>query len=171
MQAIAPVILLVLAFALAGFANAAPKQADEPEIRVVTVPVQKAARGKAPTPGVPGYPTGLWWNDPKIGKALSLTDEQREKMAESLKAYHKKVPESQTPKMFHETLVQGDWKQARRESDKLGKRAAQSIQLRGTLKISILSLLSEEQLKILVDRYPRLIYKPWRSAMSGESPR
>ena len=170
MQAIPPVVLCVLTFALAGFANAASAPADEPEIIVVTVDAQKA-RGKAPTPGVPGYPTGLWWNDPKIGKALSLTDEQREKMAEHLKAYHKKVPKSQTPKMFHETLVQGDWKQARRESDKLGKRAQQSIQVRGTLKINILSLLSEEQLGKLVDRYPRLIYKPWRSAMSGESPR
>ncbi len=169
MQAIAPVILFVLAFALAGFANAAPKHADAPKMIVVTVPVQKAAQGKAP--GVPGYPTGLWWNDPKIGEALSLTDEQQEKMAEHLKAYHKKVPDNQSPKVFHETLVQGDWKQARRESDKLGKRAAQSIQLRGTLKIDILSLLSEEQLGKLVDRYPRLIYKPWRSAMSGESPR
>ncbi len=170
MQGIAPVILFVLTFALAAFANAAPKAADEPKIIVVTVDAQKA-RGKAPTPGVPGYPTGLWWNDPKIGKALSLTDEQREKMAEQLKAYHKKVPEIQTPKAFHETLVQGDWKAARAENEKLAKIAETSVRVRGKLKIDVLSELSAEQHKMLVDRYPRLIYKPWRSAMSGESPR
>jgi hypothetical protein len=43
--------------------------------------------------------------------------------------------------------------------------------MRGTLKIDVLSLLSEEQHKMLVERYPRLIYKPWRNAMSGASPR
>jgi hypothetical protein len=40
--------------------------------------------------------------------------------------------------------------------------------MRGTLKIDILSLLSDEQRKTLVDKYPRLIYKPWRRAMRGE---
>jgi hypothetical protein len=31
--------------------------------------------------------------------------------------------------------------------------------------------LSKEQHKKLVDRYPRLIYKPWRRAMREASPR
>jgi hypothetical protein len=43
--------------------------------------------------------------------------------------------------------------------------------MRGTLKIDILSSLSKEQREILVDRYPRLIYKPWRRAMRGASKR
>jgi hypothetical protein len=92
-------------------------------------------------------------------------------MGEILKAYRKKVPQDVRPEAFHETLVQGNWKAARGESEKLAKSAETSVQMRGTLKIDVLSLLSKEQRETLVDRYPRLIYQPWRRAMRGASPR
>ena len=171
MQGIAPVVLFVLAFALAGLAGAAPALAVETEIRVVTVDAAKAGRAKGPGQGGSNDKTALWWNDPKVVKAVSLTDEQRNKMDGYLKAFRKKVPENRRPETFHETLVQGDWKKARREGAKLAKGAETSIRMRGTLKVDVLSRLSEEQLKILVDQFPRLIYKPWRNAMGGASPR
>jgi hypothetical protein len=92
-------------------------------------------------------------------------------MGEILKAYRKKVPQEARPEAFHETLVQGNWKAARNESEKVAKSAQASVQMRGTLKIDVLSLLSKEQRETLVDRYPRLIYRPWRRAMRGASPR
>jgi Spy/CpxP family protein refolding chaperone len=146
MQRLAPVLLFVHAFVLVGLVEATPLHAADPD-------------------------KALWWNDPGIVKILSLTDEQREKMGEYLGAYRKKVPRDRRPEAFHETLVQGDWKAARAENEKLAKTAETSVQMRGKLKIDVLSGLSAEQHKMLVDRYPRLIYKPWRRAMGGTSPR
>jgi Spy/CpxP family protein refolding chaperone len=168
MQGIAPVLLLALAFVLAGlpkvaFADAAGEDAkpDAP----------KADRAKGPARGGASTRAEVWWDDPVIVKVLSLTDEQREKMAEHLKTYRENVPRDTRPEAFHETLVQGDWKDARRESEKIAKLAETSVRMRGMLKVDVLSLLTVEQHKMLVERYPRLIYQPWRSAMSGASRR
>ena len=171
MQRLTPVILFVLTFVLAGFLDAAPVHAVAAEIIDAQADAPKASPAKGPVRGGPNDKTALWWNDPKIVKVLSLTDEQRKKMGEYLKAFRKKVPENQRPEAFHETLVQGNWKNARIESEKVAKLAETSVQMRGALKIDVLLLLSEEQHKMLVERYPRLIYKPWRNAMSGASPR
>ncbi len=171
MQRLAPVVLFALAFVLAGLPDAAPVHAVAAEIIDAQADAPKASPAKGPVRGGPNDKTALWWNDPGIVEVLSLTDEQRKKMREYLKAYRKKVPENRRPEAFHETLVQGNWKNARIETEKVAKLAETSVRMRGALKIDVLLLLSEEQHKMLVDRYPRLIYKPWRNAMSGASPR
>jgi Spy/CpxP family protein refolding chaperone len=171
MQRLAPVFLFVLTFVLGGLLEAAPVHASDAKIIDARADAPKMEAPKAPIPGGPNDESALWWDDPAIVKALSLTDEQRKKMGEILKAYRKKVPQNQRPEAFHETLVQGNWKAARSESEKVAKNAETSVQMRGTLKIDVLSLLSKEQRETLVDRYPRLIYRPWRRAMRGASPR
>ena len=45
--------------------------------------------------------------------------------------------------------------------------AGMSVQMRGKLKIDVLSVLNKKQREMLVHRYPRLIYKPWMRAMRG----
>lgn len=168
MQRIPPVVLFALAFVLAGLPNGAFADAADEDAKP---DAPKADRAKGPAPGGPGSKAAVWWDDPVIVKTLSLTDEQREKMAGHLKTYREKVPRDTRPEAFHETLVQGNWKDARRESAKVAKLAETSVRMRGGLKIDVLSLLSEEQHENLVERYPRLIYQPWRSAMGGASPR
>jgi Spy/CpxP family protein refolding chaperone len=171
MQRLAPAVLFLLTFVFAALLEPAPVHAAD--TKVITVPAggPKAGRGKGAAPGGPQDMTALWWNDPKMVKTLSLTDEQREKMDEKLNAYRKQVPRDRRPEAFHEALVQGEWKDARKESEKVAKLAERSVQMRGTLKIDILSLLDEKQRELVVDRYPRLIYKPWRRAMSEGSQR
>lgn len=172
MQRLAPVFLLVLTFVLGGLLGAAPIHAgDEKKVIDAKPDAPKAGRAKAPVQGGPNDESALWWDDPKIVKSLSLTDEQRKKMTEYLLAYGTKLPQDRKPEAFHETLVQGKWKDARREGEKLAKTAQTAVRMRGVLKIDVLSSLSEEQLEMLVDRYPRLIYKPWRRAMREASPR
>ncbi len=171
MQRLAPMFLFVLTFVLGGLMQAATVHADDEKVIDAQPDAPKAGRAKAPVPGGPSDENALWWHDPKIVKALSLTDEQRKKMGEYLTAYREKLPQDGKPVAFHETLVQGDWKDARSEVDKLAKTAHTSVQMRGTLKIDVLSLLSKKQRELLVDRYPRLIYKRWRRAMREASPR
>jgi hypothetical protein len=183
MRRLAAVSVFLIAFVLGAFPIAeSARAADEPaaeagvpkapagaaDIKVLEIPVDST---KNPVKGGPSDQDARWWNDPKIVKALSLKDEQRKKMNERLTAYHAKVPKNRKPETFHETLVQGDWKAARGENKKLAETAAKGIEIRGTLKIDILSLLNEEQRKALVDKYPRLIYKPWRRVMLGNSSR
>ena len=167
MQGIAPVVLFVLAFVLAGFPHAAPAHAVDTEIIVVQKDAPKAGRAKGPAPGGPKDPKALWWNDPGIVKGLSVTEEQRKRIETILAAYRKDLPREKGPADFHEALVQGSWKDARAANKKLAELAATSIRTRGQLKIDILSVLSKEQYKLLVDRYPRLIYRPWSRAMRG----
>jgi Spy/CpxP family protein refolding chaperone len=176
MQRLDPVFLLVITFVLGVLLEVAPVRASEAdavdsEADLPRADAAKPDRAKGPIPGGPNDENALWWNDPKIAKSLSLTDEQREKMGEILKVYRQKVPQDQRPEAFHEALVQGDWKAAHGESEKLAKSAETSVRMRGTLKIDVLSLLSDEQREILVDRYPRLVYQRWRRAMRPASTR
>jgi Spy/CpxP family protein refolding chaperone len=166
-------LVVLFLFVVAGLAEAEAEPPDAAKakamgldkVQVIEVPATKA---KVQGRGGPRDSTALWWNDPGIIKALSITEQQRKKMSELQKAYRKNVPKDRRPDAFHETLVQGDWKKARAASDKVVKLAADSVRLRGALKIDVLSLLSDEQRQKLIDQYPRLIYKPWRRAMRDD---
>ena len=171
MQRFAPVILFVLTVALGGLLQAAPVHADDAKNGDAQADEPKAGQAKAPIRGGPNDKDALWWDDPKIVKALSLTDEQRKKMGDVLDTYRKEVPQDRKLGDFHESLVQGNWKDARSESEKIAKAAETAVRIRGILKIDVLSLLEDEQREKLVDRYPRLIYQPWTRAMRGASPR
>ena len=167
MQRFTAVLVFLLASVLALPAAAAPdpkvlEKADEPDA---------AARAKRPAAAGQRGEKALWWNDPGIQKALTLTDEQRAKMNGYLAAYRKKLPQERRAAAFHETLVQGTWKQARTENERLSALAGGAVRMRGELKIDVLSVLSKEQHKKLVDRFPRLIYKPWMRAMRGDPTR
>jgi len=172
MQRLTPFFrLFVLTFVLGGFLQAASVHAADEKGIDAKPDAPKAGPAKAPVQGGPKDGNARWWDDPKIVKALSLTDEQRQKMGEYLKAYRKNVLQDRKPEAFHEALVQGDWKDARIQGDKLAKAAETSVRTRGAFKIDVLSVLNKEQREMLVDQYPRLIYKPWRRAMRGTSPR
>ena len=155
-------------------AKAKKPNAPADEMKVIQVELDAKGKPKAKRKGKgrggSKAKSSLWWNEPGIVKAVSLTEEQRKKMGDLRMVFRKKVPESPKMAEFHEALVQGNWKNARAESDKIVARASDSVRLRGTLKIDVLSLLSKEQLKKLVDGYPRLIYKPWRRAMRADAP-
>ena len=167
MQRLSVVLVFLLATVLAFPAGAAPaaevpEKADAPKAPgKAKGPAAAARKGEKP----------LWWHDPKIQKALTLTDEQRGKMDGVLADYRKNMPPERRPTAFHETLVQGTWKQARTESEKLSGLAGTAVRRRGDLKIDVLSVLSKEQHKTLVDRFPSLIYKPWMQAMHRDQSR
>lgn len=169
MKRLTLVILILISFAFAGLPKAESVDAAKAKvekamnlenIKVIEVPVEASKNA-----------TRIWWNDSEVVKALSLTDEQQKKMGELQKIFIKKVPANRRLEKFHETLVQGDWTNAQSESAKIVERAAESVRLRGALKIDVLSLLSKTQRQKLVDKYPRLIYKPWRRAMRDDSKR
>jgi len=160
-------VLLFLCSVLALSTEAAPPPKGAEKAAALKAP--KGA--KAPAAVDPTKGSGVWWRDPGIQQALSLTDEQRQKMDGFLAAYREKLPQERRPVAFHETLVQGTWKQARAENEKMSERAAAAVRMRGELKVDVLSLLSEKQHQKLVDQYPRLIYKPWMRAMQGNPSR
>ena len=175
MQRLAPVLLFVLMFVVAGLLQAAPPpdlgKMNTDEMKVIEIQVNAMKAGNTiggPAPGGPEDKSALWWNDPGIVKALTLSDKQRTKMEKYLKFYRESVPPAQRPDAFHEALVQGEWKNAQAEGGKVAKAASASVQLRATLKIDVLAVLSKEQLQKLVDQQPRLIYKPWKRAMSPQ---
>jgi len=196
MRRLAPILLFVILFIFGGPPAAPPAHASDPEpvaakpdaakpeaakadaakpdatkADVAKPDAAKAGKAKGPTPGGPKDKSALWWDDPKIVEALSLTDEQRKKMTEHVTSYRKNRPRDRKPEAFQEALVQGDWKAAKSQNQKLAESAAEAVQLRGKLKIDILSLLTKQQLESLNDQHPRLIYQPWRRAMRGAAAR
>jgi Spy/CpxP family protein refolding chaperone len=172
MQRPAPMFLFVLTFVLGGLLGAAPIHAGDekkvidakPDAPKVAAP-KAVGRAKVPAAARSRDENALWWNDPVTQEALTLTDEQREKMDGYLAAYRKQLPPDRRAAAFHESLVQGTWKQARSEIKKLSEMAEAAVRTRGALKIDVLALLSKEQHQKLVDQYPRLIYKAWTRAM------
>jgi Spy/CpxP family protein refolding chaperone len=167
MQRLAPVFLFVLTFVLGGLLGAAPIHAGDEKKVIDAKPDAPKAVGRATVPAAARSrdENAVWWNDPVTQEALTLTDEQREKMDGYLAAYRKQLPPDRRAAAFHESLVQGTWKQARSENKKLSELAKAAVQTRGALKIDVLALLSKEQHQKLVDQYPRLIYKAWTRAM------
>jgi len=164
MQRLAPVFLFVLTFVLGGLLGAAAIHAGDEKKGIDAKPDAPKAVGRAKVPAAASE-NALWWNDPVTQEALTLTDEQREKMDGYLAAYRKQLPPDRRAAAFHESLVQGTWKQARSENKKLSELAEAAVRTRGALKIDVLALLSKEQHQKLVDQYPRLIYKAWARAM------
>jgi Spy/CpxP family protein refolding chaperone len=179
------IVAVVLAFLLSMSAEAEPAPAAEVAEVVEVQPgqpkarnaqrakrakggVQKGqARAKVPVAGGPADEAALWWNDPGIQKAMSLTSDQRKKIDAILATYRANVPAKTELAKFHELLVQRDWKQAVAESEKIADRARTGVRMRGQLKIDVFSVLTAEQHQTLVDKFPRLVYKPWTRAMRG----
>ena len=158
---------LLLASVLALPTEAAPPPNGAEKAAAPKAPI----RAPAPAPAGATNRSGIWWQEPGIQKALKLTEEQRAKMDGFLVAYREKLPPERRATAFHETLVQGTWKRARAENEKLSALAAAAVLMRGDLKVNVLSVLSDEQHQKLVDQYPRLIYKPWMRAMQGNPSR
>jgi len=152
---------LLLALALVSLTAPSALFAEAPSDKAMA---KADSAKKAPTPSGRQNLNTLWWDDPKITKALSLTDEQREKMNAHLKAHREKMPALWKMESFHENLVQRDWKAADDESQRISKVAERALRMRGQLKVNVLSVLTEEQHKLVVDGFPRLIYKPWTRA-------
>jgi Spy/CpxP family protein refolding chaperone len=127
-----------------------------------------AKGGKAPAPIGRARTTEsvVWWNSPGIVRQLTLGDEQRAKMDGHLDAYRKTSHEASHRTAFSDSLAAGDWKEARTLLKQLEDQAVTSIRARGQLKINVLSVLSEDQRKTLVENYRRrLINQQWKSAM------
>lgn len=112
----------------------------------------------------------VWWNSPSVVEQLSLADEQRAKMDGYLRAYRRKEPEDNRRPSFGDALAAGSWLEARAQLKQLEDQAVASIRARGELKIDVLSILSEDQRKTLVERYDRLIRQRWANAMQLPEP-
>jgi len=107
----------------------------------------------------------VWWNTPTLVETLSLTEEQRKKMDGYLDKYRRTDPGEDRRPSVNAALRDGDWAKARSELKQLSDQAATTIRTRGTLKIDVLSVLNEAQLKTLVERHLPLINQPWQRAM------
>ena len=126
--------------------------------------------GQGPEAAAPRRParasnSGVWWNSSAIVQRLSLADEQREKMDGYLEAYRRTESGESRRSSFTDALADGNWREARTQLKQLEDQALASIRARGELKISVLSVLSEDQRKTLVERYGRLIRQRWTQAM------
>lgn len=161
------VCALLLASFAAGPASAQDETTETGTAAEPSAPDAPAAR-KAPRPGVrAGAGASAWWNEQKLVGELSLTEEQRRKMDAHLDSYRGEAPGDVRRTPFNEALQGGDEERAREELAKLSDLAAASVRTRGELKINVLSVLTDEQRKILVERYPRLISQPWARVMRG----
>ena len=100
-----------------------------------------------------------WWNDPKLVEELTLSDAQRKKMDGYIDAHRKQTREASrtTFAALNAALGEGDWDTAREVVKQLSEQAATPIRSLGELKISLISTLSDEQRKTLVEKHPRLI--------------
>ena len=87
-----------------------------------------------------------------------------------LQAYRRKEPGDNRRPSFGDALAAGSWLEARAQLKQLEDQAVASIRARGELKIDVLSVLSEDQRKTLVERYGRLIRQRWANAMQLPEP-
>jgi len=121
----------------------------------------------------PGLVAKMWWNQPKKVAELGLEPAQRRSMdalAEAFLAKRKRSIEDQKAAYaaLGEALATGDPEAvaARAAAAKKAVAAAPSAQI--DLMVGVVALLSEEQKRRLVDRYPKILSRQW--IRSGRRP-
>ncbi len=157
-------ILACLVAALPAALTAA-RAADEPPAPAQDTGAtgEPAGEGAAAQPGSGATRRG-WWNEPSISSTLSVTDAQRKKMDAHLDAYLEAVRGGDGPELmaaFQQALRAADWNKARVELARLVEQGGVPARAQGELKIRVLSELDAAQHKLLLEKYPRLIERPW----------
>ncbi len=143
-----------------------PRRARTPRLALVLLVLALlAAAPLALAKGPRGGDRIQWWNDPALVEELGLSAEQREKMDAALalqkQALEKAKRRQDQHRKFNEALEAADWERARQALDTWVSDAGSTWAARGELKLTVLQLLTPEQHKILVERYPRMIRRPW----------
>ncbi len=158
-------ILACLAAALPAALPAA-RAADEPPAPAkdsgATAPAEEGAAAQPSS----GATRRGWWNEPTISTALLVTDAQRQKMDTHLDAYLAALRGEgrEVTGAFQQALRAADWDKARAELARLVEQVGVPTRAQGELKIRVLSELDAAQHKLLLEKYPRLIERPWMRA-------
>jgi hypothetical protein len=165
--AIAMVATVSASFAQAPAANTPQLRFVIPQRPTVAAPVQP--RGQAMAAAALGG--GRWWIDPNISQALELTDEQHQTMDKAADVNIETQAEVQRKQMaareeFEAALKARDWDRARKAAADWNRNLAESWGGQNTLKIEVLSKLTEAQQQKLWSQYPYLVQRPWGGSAS-----
>jgi hypothetical protein len=108
----------------------------------------------------------LWWNQPSLIAALGLSDEQRGKMDQlftrSMEDQHSaQLQQPVKRRALEDAIATGNWQSARTASAELNSAMNAMWTAQTELKISVLSLLSDQQRQTLSAQYASLLRRPW----------
>jgi Spy/CpxP family protein refolding chaperone len=133
-----------------GLAESVDARASEPATRV----------------DIEGTVAAMWWNQGKLVRSLDLSRTQREQMDQLLADYLEPWMEMQkrrrtAPRRLMQAYKEGDIETARAVAADLGEAAAFLDGGVATLKVEVLALLSEEQLRTMVEEQQELLRRKW----------
>lgn len=178
-----PTLFFVLPLAISWLVWTAPSQAEAEKVAPAQAGGGEAEAGEPAKANRRGMKRGqrstaealeaVWWNDPALVEHLSLSDASRSEMDGYYKASiesHQPGSERERGKAFNDALREGDWEEARKRLQELKANVGGPLVAQGELKISVLSLLNDEQRAKLFERKPELLrgfWPPRRSVASG----
>lgn len=115
----------------------------------------------------------IWWNHPKLIRALALDEAQRAAMDAHLQAAipalrTQQREATQTRKAWQEALVEGRWEAAREVMAAAGQQSAHALQAQGRLKLAVLQELQPQQRRDLQQRFPGLLARAWLRFGGGQ---
>lgn len=116
-----------------------------------------------------------WWHEPRVTKELHLTAEQLAKMdgilARRIEERRRSFERQRRIKTaFHEALVKGDWAAARHLAHDMRGLAAAEAEARAALRIAVFQVLSAEQRRILAQKHPNILARPWLPGYGRRKP-
>jgi Spy/CpxP family protein refolding chaperone len=114
-----------------------------------------------------------WWHEAQLITVLKLTDEQQARMdailVQRMETRHKLLAGySNANAQFQEALTTGDWSVARRHMAEMRELAAAEVESRAKLRLEVFEVLSADQRRTLVEKYPNVVTRPW---LPGYGPR
>lgn len=108
----------------------------------------------------------VWWNRPQRIEELELDKELRERLdamaVEFLDAQvARRDQQASVIQAFNKALVDGDWEAAKEINGTLSQSNAAQASAGREFRIQVLSQLSDEQRKAMVENYPQIMRRQW----------
>lgn len=101
----------------------------------------------------------LWWNDPAVGGALGLSDEQRQSADALWDGLERAADGSKERRQAIETAVQdGRFEEAETLLAEAATAGAEADAAKTRVLLQVVRLLDDEQRRQLVDRFPRALW-------------
>ena len=146
-------------------AKRAAQRAKREEERNGRISERRARLGKTDPSAMAGGAPMMWWNEPGIVEALSLSDKMRGEFDGYFEASKSDEPSrsalKDTKRNYHDALKEGDWSKGKKALAKWVELVTQPVDSVGKLKLKVLASLNGEQREKLATNFSSVVVTKW----------
>ena len=144
------------------------KQSAETEIMESDAPGSEGSGSEVLAEARESVLRRMWWNREKFYASVELDLQQRLRMDERLLEFQREQSSStrrhEAFQSFRRSVTDGEFDLARQRADELGRATAEPTVQQALMMVDILSMLTPEQHRKLMDHHAGILAGPWLTA-------